>query len=69
MVGGSTRIPAIRNILEMKFEQNKLKSNINPNEAVVFGAAILADAIEVEIIILRIFKQNIPEEEKAKSID
>ena len=52
MVGGSTRIPAIRDILEMKFGQEKLRFNINPDEAVVFGAAILADAIEVEIIIL-----------------
>ena len=49
MVGGSTRIPAIRNILEMKFGSEKLRFNINPDEAVVFGAAILADAIEVEI--------------------
>ena len=51
----------------MKFGKNKLKYNINPDEAVVFGAAILADAIEVEIIILRIFKQHILEE-KANSI-
>ncbi|PAV83991.1 hypothetical protein WR25_17939 [Diploscapter pachys] len=47
MVGGSTRIPAIRGILEMKFGQEKLRLNINPGEAVVFGAAILADAIEL----------------------
>ena len=52
----------------MKFGQEKLKFNINPDEAVVFGAAILADAIEVEIIILRIFKQYILEG-KANSID
>ena len=52
----------------MKFGSEKLKSNINPDKAVVFGAAILADAIEVEIIILRIFKQNILEE-KENSID
>ena len=51
MVGGSTRIPAIRNILKMKFGQKKLKFNINPDEAVVFGAAIVANAIGVEIII------------------
>ena len=68
LVGGSTRIPAIRNILEMKFGQKKLKFNINPDEAVVFGAAILADAIEVEIIILRTFKPDILEE-KANSTD
>ena len=59
MVGGSTRIPAIEDILKEKFGSEKLKFNIHPDEAVVFGAAILADAIEVEISILRIFKQNI----------
>ena len=68
LVGGSTRIPAIKSMLEKKFEIEKLKFNINPDEAVVFGAAILADAIEVEISILRIFKQHILEE-KANSID
>ena len=68
MVGGSTRIPAIRDILEKKFGKDKLKFNINPDEAVVFGAAILADATEVELIILQIFKQNILEE-KEYSID
>ena len=69
MVGGSTRIPAIGDILKVKFGQKKLKFNIHPDEAVVFGAAILADAIEVEIIIPRILsKQNILEE-KANSID
>ena len=51
----------------MKFGQ-KLRSNIHPDEAVVFGAAILADAIEVEIIIPLMFKQNILEE-KANPID
>ena len=55
LVGGSTRIPAIKFMLKMKFGQ-KLKFNIHPDEAVVFGAAILADAIEVEISILRISK-------------
>ena len=68
LVGGSTRIPAIKFVLEANFGEKKLKFNINPDEAVVFGAAILADAIEVEIIILRVFKQNILEE-KANSID
>ncbi|PAV69978.1 hypothetical protein WR25_10924 [Diploscapter pachys] len=48
MVGGSTRIPAIKSTLEKKFRQEKLRFNINPDEAVVFGAAILADAIEKE---------------------
>ncbi|PAV77836.1 hypothetical protein WR25_19972 isoform G [Diploscapter pachys] len=67
LVGGSTRIPAIGDILKVKFGQKKLKFNINPDEAVVFGAAILADTIEVEIILLRVPKQNILDE-KANSI-
>ncbi|PAV85792.1 hypothetical protein WR25_14381 isoform A [Diploscapter pachys] len=46
LVGGSTRIPAIKFVLEANFGEKKSKFNINPDEAVVFGAAILADAIE-----------------------
>ena len=55
-MGGSTRIPAVKELLEGQFGKNKLRFNINPDEAIVFGAANLADAIEVGIIILRIFK-------------
>ncbi|PAV81866.1 hypothetical protein WR25_17308 isoform C [Diploscapter pachys] len=51
LVGGSTRIPAIKSILKVKFGQNKLKFNIHPDKAVVFGAAILADAIEDQILL------------------
>jgi len=39
LIGGSTRIPAIRDLLERKFPQ-KVRSNINPDEAVAMGAAI-----------------------------
>jgi len=39
LIGGSTRIPAIRELLEKKFPQ-KVRSNINPDEAVAMGAAI-----------------------------
>jgi L1 cell adhesion molecule like protein len=39
LVGGSTRIPAIQQMLEEKFP-GKLKFNINPDEAVAYGAAI-----------------------------
>jgi heat shock protein 1/8 len=41
LVGGSTRIPAIQTMLEQKFP-GKLKFNINPDEAVAFGATIQA---------------------------
>jgi L1 cell adhesion molecule like protein len=39
LIGGSTRIPAIKELLEQNFP-NKVKSNINPDEAVAYGAAI-----------------------------
>lgn len=41
LIGGSTRIPAIRDILEKKFP-GKVRSNINPDEAVAYGATIQA---------------------------
>ena len=39
LIGGSTRIPAIKDLLEKTFP-GKIKSNINPDEAVAYGAAI-----------------------------
>jgi L1 cell adhesion molecule like protein len=41
LVGGSTRIPKIQAILNEKFP-GKIKSNINPDEAVAYGAAVQA---------------------------
>ncbi|PAV85790.1 hypothetical protein WR25_19598 [Diploscapter pachys] len=47
LAGGSTRILRIRQMLEEKFGNGKVKLfDINSNEAVAFGAAIVADAIE-----------------------
>jgi L1 cell adhesion molecule like protein len=44
LVGGSTRIPRIHELLNEKFE-GKLRSNINPDEAVAYGAAVQAAII------------------------
>ena len=41
LIGGSTRIPAIRDLLEKKFP-TKIRSNINPDEAVAYGASVQA---------------------------
>ena len=41
LIGGSTRIPKIKQLLIEKFT-NKLRANINPDEAVAYGAAIQA---------------------------
>ena len=40
LIGGSTRIPYIRNMLKNKFKYSKLCFNINPDETVSIGAAI-----------------------------
>ena len=44
LIGGSTRIPKIRELLNDKFP-NKIKSDINPDEAVAYGATIQAAII------------------------
>jgi L1 cell adhesion molecule like protein len=41
LIGGSTRIPAIKELLEKKFP-DKIRSNINPDEAVAYGATVQA---------------------------
>jgi heat shock protein 1/8 len=41
LIGGSTRIPKIQSLLNELFP-GKLKSNINPDEAVAFGASVQA---------------------------
>lgn len=42
LIGGSTRIPKIKQLLIEKFGTNKIKSDINPDEAVAYGATIQA---------------------------
>ncbi|XP_054829639.1 heat shock 70 kDa protein 1B-like [Eublepharis macularius] len=42
LVGGSTRIPMIQNLLSKFFEGKALRKSINPEEAVAHGAAIQA---------------------------
>nr|CAG8435471.1 4010_t:CDS:2 [Entrophospora candida] len=40
LVGGSTRIPKIQQLLEEFFDGKKASKNINPDEAVAYGAAV-----------------------------
>ena len=42
LVGGSTRIPKIRNMLQEFFNGKELCKSVNPDEAVAYGAAIQA---------------------------
>ena len=45
LVGGSTRIPKIKTILENYFPNCKINDSINPDEAVAYGATIEAEKI------------------------
>jgi heat shock protein 1/8 len=40
LVGGSTRIPQVQDMLRAKFDGQELCKNINPDEAVAYGAAV-----------------------------
>lgn len=42
LVGGSTRIPCVQDLLSKYFNGKKLCSSINPDEAVAYGAAVQA---------------------------
>jgi len=42
MVGGSTRIPKIRELVSQFFNGKKLNDSVNPDEAVAYGAAVQA---------------------------
>lgn len=48
LVGGSTRIPKVRELLSKFFNGKKLSSDINPDEAVAYGAAIQAAILSGE---------------------
>jgi heat shock 70kDa protein 1/2/6/8 len=46
MVGGSTRIPKIQQLVGEFFNQKKLNNTINPDEAVAYGAAVQAATLK-----------------------
>ena len=46
LVGGSTRIPKIKLMLSEKFGASKIRADINPDEAVAFGATVQAAIIK-----------------------
>jgi heat shock protein 1/8 len=42
LVGGSTRIPKVQQLLQDFFNGKELNKSINPDEAVAYGAAVQA---------------------------
>ena len=53
LVGGSTRIPGVQQVLSTFFDGKALSFRVNPDEAVAYGAtiqaAILTDSMTEEI--------------------
>jgi len=47
LVGGSTRIPKVQELLSEFFGGKELSKNINPDEAVAFGAGVQASILGV----------------------
>merc|ERR1712093_938085 len=45
MVGGSTRIPKVQDLISQFFNGKKLNHEINPDEAVAYGAAVQAHVL------------------------
>lgn len=48
LVGGSTRIPKVQQLLEKFFNGKKASKGINPDEAVAYGAAVQAGVLSGE---------------------
>jgi len=46
LVGGSTRIPKIQSLIKEFFNEKELSRNINPDEAVAWGAAVQAAILD-----------------------
>ena len=48
MVGGSTRIPKVQQIVQNFFEGKNLNKRLHPDEAVAYGATIQAGVLSGE---------------------
>jgi L1 cell adhesion molecule like protein len=46
LVGGSTRIPKVQNLLQDFFNGKELNMSINPEESVAYGAAVQAEKLD-----------------------
>jgi len=46
LVGGTTRIPKIQELVKNYFNGKQLCNSINPDEAVAYGAAVMADSLK-----------------------
>ena len=52
LVGGSTRIPKVQQLLTDFFNGKTLNKNINPDEAVAYGAAVQAAILTGKTVVI-----------------
>ena len=60
LVGGSTRIPLVRELLTEKFGNDKICARINPDQAVALGAAIVAASFKNDSSVELTMLESIP---------
>ncbi|XP_072148600.1 luminal-binding protein-like [Setaria viridis] len=49
LVGGSTRIPKVRQLLKDYFDGKEPSTGVNPDEAVAYGAAVQGSILSGEV--------------------
>ncbi|KAI4456473.1 heat shock protein 70kda [Holotrichia oblita] len=63
MVGGSSRIPKLKNLLQQFFDGKEIHTSINPDEAIAYGASIYAavcNGVNIEDTSHHIIQEIIP---------
>ena len=53
LVGGSTRVPKIQELLKSFFNGKELSKSINPDEAVAYGASVQAAILSKSITLVK----------------
>nr|XP_039268080.1 heat shock 70 kDa protein II-like [Styela clava] len=73
LIGGSTRIPKIQEMLKRFFNGKQLNNSINPDEAVAYGAAVYATALIKQkfserkyLMESKIFERRLEQQRKAR---
>jgi len=59
LVGGSTRVPMVQNILKKQIGENKLANYVNSDEAIVMGSGFQAASLSQEFKVRTIFIKDI----------
>ncbi|CAN0537877.1 unnamed protein product, partial [Scytosiphon promiscuus] len=60
LVGGSTRIPKVQQLLTSFFDGKELNRKINPDEAVAFGAAVQVRVCKGLLLLLLLLPLLLP---------